>query len=111
MYIETSSPRRQGDKAFLFSKSISAGQKCLKFFYHMYGPHVDTLNVYATSNTSNFGTTLWSKRGSQGNQWKPANVSLSLTQASQVRNEVLNLRPFSSPERDFDFLTFCSLQD
>ncbi|CAH3189514.1 unnamed protein product, partial [Porites evermanni] len=38
MYIETSSPRRPGDKAMLASpKYSSARGKCLQFWYHMYG--------------------------------------------------------------------------
>jgi hypothetical protein len=46
MYIETSSPRVANDKARLESNLITAKQlRCLSFWYHMYGPHVNTLNV------------------------------------------------------------------
>ena len=50
VYIETSSPRNRGDKAWLQSgliqpTTVTSG-RCLKFWYHMWGYHVDTLNVY-----------------------------------------------------------------
>ena len=50
MYIETSSPRSPNDKAQLQSglvqpTTVTSG-RCLKFWYHMWGDHVDTLNVY-----------------------------------------------------------------
>ena len=48
MYIEASSPRRQGDAARLISQSYtpSAAAQCLEFWYNMYGVATGTLNVY-----------------------------------------------------------------
>ena len=47
MYIETSAPRRPGDKAQLQSAQImDTSTRCLSFWYHMYGPHINALNVY-----------------------------------------------------------------
>ena len=48
MYIETSSPRRQGDNAKLqVSVSGNGAAACLVFYYHMYGDTIETLNVYS----------------------------------------------------------------
>ena len=49
MYIEASSPRKLGDNARLSSPiySKSTVPSCLKFWYHMYGSTMGTLNVYA----------------------------------------------------------------
>lgn len=75
MFIESSSPRRQGDNAMLISPAISNGPKCFHFWYHMYGPHIDTLNIYTLSN-SNMSATLWRKKGTQGNKWFLSNVTV-----------------------------------
>lgn len=48
MYIETSSPRQPNDTAGLVSPIIpTSGQTaCVLFWYHMFGPHIASLNVY-----------------------------------------------------------------
>ena len=47
MYIETSSPRKPNDTARLLSTVFKPSkQSCImRFFYHMYGKHVDMLAV------------------------------------------------------------------
>ena len=48
MFIEASTPRRLGDKARLISqmfKNVPTQGKCVKFWYHMYGSDIGTLNV------------------------------------------------------------------
>lgn len=46
IYIEASSPRRLNDTAVIASPTINSdGDYCLSFWYHMYGPHVNTLRV------------------------------------------------------------------
>ena len=78
VYIETSVPRRNNDKARLQSPSqTGSGVKCLTFWYHMYGSQVRTLNVYVTAD-SNLGTPVWTKSGTQGRQWKMASVDYNL---------------------------------
>ncbi|KAJ7380810.1 hypothetical protein OS493_007192 [Desmophyllum pertusum] len=84
VYIEASSPQRRGDFARLSSPVVSVSQqstKCLKFWYHMYGPHVDTLNVY--TNTSSTGSLIkqLNINKTQGNQWKQAQVDITMSQA------------------------------
>lgn len=71
VYIETSSPRRKGDTAQLTSPVLSptsAKGSCLKFWYHMFGPNIGTLNLYLQ--TANGKTLFWSKTSSQGDSWK-----------------------------------------
>jgi len=48
MYIETSYPRKPNDTAGLVSPAIqkSGSSACVLFWYHMFGPHVNALNVY-----------------------------------------------------------------
>ncbi|XP_028396414.1 MAM and LDL-receptor class A domain-containing protein 2-like [Dendronephthya gigantea] len=73
VFIETSSPRRQGDKAYLASPSVS-GAQCLKFSYHMYGASIGSLIVYQSMNGRM--TEVSKMSGDQGNQWKKAEVEL-----------------------------------
>lgn len=48
MYIETSYPRKPNDTAGLVSPTIKkpGSSACVLFWYHMFGPHVNALNVY-----------------------------------------------------------------
>ena len=64
MYIETSSPRKPGEKAKLaLTPPHSGKQSCLSFYYHMYGASAGTLNVY------NGNKTIFNVSGNQGNNW------------------------------------------
>ena len=87
MYIETSSPRRSGDIARLVSPLLlnqgnSNRQSCiLNFWYHMYGEHIATLNVYSRSaGVDNTETVLWSLSGNQFNAWHQARISFVWSQ-------------------------------
>jgi len=75
MFIETSSPRRPGDNAVLMSTS-QTGTKCLSFWYHMFGPHIDRLTI-ATLSNNKIGPALWQLKGTQGNKWANANVTIN----------------------------------
>ena len=77
IYIETSNPRRANDKARLQSALItSISTHCLHFYYHMYGPHVNLLNIYLKTG-SQLGSPVWTQRRTQGNQWIRADVDIS----------------------------------
>ena len=92
MYIETSSPRRPGDKAMLASpKYSSATGKCLQFWYHMYGSHIGTLNVYIKRILLGRVTysLSWSRSGNHGNQWW----------IGQVQRNVFNNRYKPQPQQ------------
>ncbi|CAH1274166.1 MALRD1 [Branchiostoma lanceolatum] len=78
VYIETSTPRVQGDVARLISPSLPANTKCLEFWYHMYGSSIGELNVFKTpTESSQLGTPIWSLAGDQGNVWDQARLDLA----------------------------------
>ena len=64
----------------------SATTKCLIFWYNMYGPNVGSLNVYAK--TSSLGSPIWSRNGTQGNQWHQAiDLEIQMNQSYLVSLE------------------------
>ncbi|KAL9985328.1 hypothetical protein ACROYT_G007718 [Oculina patagonica] len=71
IYIETSRPRKTGDKAILTLQGANSKPVCLSFYYHMYGKTINQLNIY------NRGKVIWTMTGEQGNAWKKAEVSIS----------------------------------
>lgn len=76
-FIETSSPRSPNQKAQLQSESFgpTGSPMCFKFWYHMYGRTVGTLNVYQTLNNSN--GLMWTLKGQQGNAWNFAQFTIN----------------------------------
>lgn len=64
-YIETSSPRLQGDNAKLeFRPSLTADTPtCVTFYYHMLGRAVGELRVYVNDKK------VFSETKAQGNNW------------------------------------------
>lgn len=86
MYIETSFPRRQGDKAQLYSPLYQepATACTFSFWYHMYGATIGTLNVYVVRRGIN--TQVWTKAGNQGNAWlSSGNIAIGTGGQFQVR--------------------------
>ncbi|UJR31098.1 hypothetical protein I4U23_018606, partial [Adineta vaga] len=86
MYIETSSPQKQGDKARLITPEykVAAGGSCLQFFYHMWGASTGALNVYLKVGQTLEGRPLWALSGDQGNLWRPARATIKTTGKFQV---------------------------
>ncbi|XP_025084901.1 MAM and LDL-receptor class A domain-containing protein 1-like [Pomacea canaliculata] len=68
LYIETSLPHR-ADTARLLSPQVDVNPSgaCLRFWYIMYGPSVNSLNVYIHSDNST--AKVWTRTGTQENQW------------------------------------------
>jgi hypothetical protein len=59
LYIETSFPQSQGQKARIISPMYSPSSSvCLRFYYHMFGPSIGVLNVLMAGTKQ----ILWSKR-------------------------------------------------
>ena len=84
MYIETSSPRQLGDNAKLNSLKLQfSGNMCLKFYYHMYGTNIGTLNVMINGNK------VFTASGNKGNMWLKAAVDVNLSGMYAVRSECL----------------------
>jgi len=55
--------------------------QCLSFWYHMYGDSTGTLNFYIKTG-SGLGSQVWTRTGSQGNQWTQAAVTVSQNRQS-----------------------------
>ena len=84
MYIETSSPRRQGDKARLQSSLYPpTSGRCLTFFYHMHGAGIGSLNVLLRQQNI-LKAPIWSASGDKGTQWNPVQVTLNSNVPYQV---------------------------
>ncbi len=90
MYIETSYPQQENDKARLISPEyqVSAGGSCLQFFYHMWGKSTGALNVILQDGIETQGSPLWALKGDQGNLWRPARATVKAAGKFRVnRNE------------------------
>ncbi|XP_071956932.1 MAM and LDL-receptor class A domain-containing protein 1-like [Antedon mediterranea] len=77
IYVEASSPRVAGDRARIMTPKqnpTTAITMCVQFWYHMYGPHVDRLNVYLRSGSND--QLVFTKFGTQGNVWHKAEKSI-----------------------------------
>ena len=90
IYIEASAPRRPNDTAIIFTPVINDTQtRCLSFWYHMYGTHVNTLLAYLkTTDVTGLGTVLWKKSGDQGNKWIQASVTVNPSKFYQVHGYI-----------------------
>ena len=85
MFIETSSPRKANDKARLESEEFQptgSSGRCLKFWYHMFGLTIGSLNVWMSSNGST--GMIWTLSGNQLNQWRYAQAPVSSKNVYQV---------------------------
>lgn len=89
MYIETSAPRRKGDKARLLSEDFSPTTirgRCVKFWYHMYGATIGTLRVLVKTGPGNQSESIiWELSGNFGNQWYSAQAPVSSGKYYQVQ--------------------------
>ena len=101
MYIETSSPRQQGDNAKLNSPKLQfSGSMCLKFYYHMYGADIATLNVIIKGNT------VFTASGNKGNKWLRAAIDISLSGKHAVRDIIMPLGRCIVYPNCYDFVCF-----
>ena len=95
IFIETSAPRRRGQKAWLQSAIFSptgSTPRCLHFWASMYGSGIGSLNVYLANNQSTPGTKLWSLAGNQGRNWFSGQVSLQSNQQYTVSPHTNNIK-------------------
>jgi hypothetical protein len=93
MYIETSSPRVQGDSAILNTVSIDISNLInpqLRFYSHMYGATSGELSVWITD-TSGIANQVFVKNGDQGNQWNEELIMLS-NYSGVVQFTILGIR-------------------
>lgn len=62
--MEASSPRQYGQRCRIVSEEIQ-GQRCIQFWYHMYGMDVNILNIYIKMNGV-LGKPVWTRSRNQG---------------------------------------------
>lgn len=84
IYIETSYPRRRGQKALLLVK-LEGKSLCMRFWYHMYGSGIGSLKIMRVIKNidddkipaaKDFTSIEWQKQGNQGNSWMMAEQDL-----------------------------------
>lgn len=79
LYITSSGQHHVNDTARLSSIPVTGGiTRCLSFWYYMYGPHVNTINVY-TRIGSTYGNPVWHHAGTADNNWHQAVFTLRVT--------------------------------
>ncbi|XP_070565018.1 MAM and LDL-receptor class A domain-containing protein 1-like isoform X2 [Ptychodera flava] len=89
LYIDNSADYDFGDPARLNSPSViieANAPKCLSFWYHMYGAHIGTLNVYLKSGNT-LGSAIWRRQTTYGDQWIQAKVNI--IQSTRVTRTVV----------------------
>ncbi|XP_033753485.1 MAM and LDL-receptor class A domain-containing protein 1-like [Pecten maximus] len=111
MFIESSSPQRLGDKAWLASDPIQPTTgSCLTFWYNMNGAGIGTLNVYYMNSTNN---KIFSMSGNHGDVWMKGNVTLVSTQPFKILFEAIRGQNYRGDIAldDIDVAPgYCSLQ-
>ncbi|XP_020369049.2 MAM and LDL-receptor class A domain-containing protein 1-like [Rhincodon typus] len=75
LYLEGSFPQQSGEQATLISPPLR-GQKCLTFWYNMFGKHMGSLNVFLKYEQSTSWHKLWSVSGNQGRKWLNAVIDI-----------------------------------
>ncbi|XP_070543160.1 uncharacterized protein [Ptychodera flava] len=83
IHIEASN-RGVGSMARLETPSFDrmSPHYCVHFFYHMYGKHIGSLNVFAEiidNHRSVDSVLLWNETGQQGNEWLERKVLVNIT--------------------------------
>ncbi|KAM9777319.1 MAM domain-containing glycosylphosphatidylinositol anchor protein 2-like [Neosynchiropus ocellatus] len=97
VYIETSRPRLEGDRARLLSPTFDMASKstfspgaagaayCFSFFYHMYGKHIGALNVFLRQKSQPLeDDAVWGLAGNQGDRWRQAKVNIHPNSSFQM---------------------------
>ncbi|XP_064635154.1 MAM and LDL-receptor class A domain-containing protein 1-like [Lineus longissimus] len=83
LYLESSPPAKEGDKAVITSPPITGiSDMCLQFWYHMFGHGIGTINVY-TKVAENMPELIFSNSGNQGNRWLKGEATILSATVSQ----------------------------
>lgn len=88
-YIDAGHPRRPGDKAQLMSEEFPATDKsaqgplCLRFWTHMFGNGVGSLNVYVRGSVSG-DVKIWGLTGDAGNNWYMGQAPIASTEQFRI---------------------------
>ena len=99
VYMESSAPMQPNNTAHLISPTYTGmpgSPLCMKFYYHMYGANVGTLNVYLTSGGSTVqgANPVWTRNYNQGNFWNLGQVSLYTQSQYKVSTQLIEFWNF-----------------
>jgi len=92
MYIETSSPRKRGDKAVLKTTAKLGKGAFLQFAYNMNGRNIGELKVFAAVGTGTNPTEEWKMSGNKNDVWKTAKVDLDKYAGSTIDIGIMGIR-------------------
>lgn len=85
LFIESSLPRKIGDKARIITSSLHT-HRCLRFYYYMYGVvGMGSLRVYIRDGRSASDTLIWSKSGDHGMKWRKAQFPIPVQSSSSFQ--------------------------
>ena len=78
------------DSARIISPTVNIqGPACVLFWYHMYGADVNRLNMYSkVPGTSRLGQPYWTRSGTKGDRWLPAQVEFTSLPNNQVGKKI-----------------------
>ena len=85
IYLE-SSDGLTGDEATLTSpmQQMKSPTTCLDFYFHMYGPHIDKLEIFLLYPPFHVKP-IWRRESNQGNKWHHAQVTIEGVSQYQIR--------------------------
>ena len=75
IFLESSSMNAGDRTQLVSSRQTPSKDRCMTFYYHMFGAHVNTLNIYRDT------TLIWSRSTNQGNVWRKGQVTLRSSSA------------------------------
>lgn len=102
--MESSEPRRVGDRAILFS-GLLKGLQCMRFRYYMLGQDMGSLSVYRFGDGIMRGR-LWRRYGNQGDKWHEARITLPCNSTSYMVSLGTSVHNFIS---QIDSMSLCVL--
>lgn len=74
----------------------------MQFWYNMYGATIGSLSVSVLVQGSSSPTKVWELSGTQGNQWKNAQVNIVSNKAYQVSSFITRFIDMINIEMCFD---------
>ena len=85
MYVEASLGSL-GDEATLTSplQQFKSSTTCLEFYYHMWGPHVEKLEIFLLYPPFH-RKPIWRRESDQGDKWHHAQVTIEGVSQFQIR--------------------------
>lgn len=87
LFLETSLPRKPNDTARIISPVFSGtiNEQCqFRFWYHMYGIDIASINIYTRNFIGGPLTKIWEQHNQRGDEWLRAKLILKNTQPFQI---------------------------